>query len=183
MRISKLLLVCMCCLLTVSAVWGQAANSQAHRGILGYLDPQTGAFRVLEAPADAELLPALTTFTGTIKLTITVTLKTTALTTISCSATTSVFDNQGTLTPRVFGEIDTVGATGTGSTRTCALSIPYSWALATQSSDTMSTGYSVTGSATSTGGPPIRSSSLDNFDSRKVPLSGVITTLTAAVTL
>jgi hypothetical protein len=49
MRITKLLLICMCCLIVSPAVWGQTANSSAKPGILGYLDPNTGAFRPVPA--------------------------------------------------------------------------------------------------------------------------------------
>ena len=183
MRITKLLLVCMCCLLAAPALWGQAANSQAKPGILGYLDPQTGAFRLLPPVDDAAEPAALTTFTGTINLTITVTVKTSGITTVVCSASTAVDDAITTGSPRLFSEQDTVAATGSGSTRTCKLSIPYSWSLATQATDTMSTGYTVTGAASATNAPPIRATSLSPVDTRKVPASGATTTLTAAATI
>jgi len=182
MKISKLLLICMCCLIAVPAVLGQNANSQAKPGILGYLDPQTGAFRLLPLVDDAAEPAALTTFTGTINLTITVTVKTTGITNVACTMNTSVEDAIST-SPRSFGEQDTVAATGSGSTRTCKLSIPYSWGLATQSTDTMSTSYTVSGAGSTATTPPLRLSSLDPVDTRKVPANGAITTLTAAVTI
>ena len=181
MRITKLLLICMCCVMVAPAVWAQTANSQAKPGILGFLDPHTGAFRPVPAVAEESLnAPAATTFTGTINLTITVTLKTTGLTNIICSEEVSVFD--GTTSPTVFAESDSVAATGTGSTRTCTLSIPYSWGLTSQASDNMSTGY-VVGGTTGTTGVPSRSSTRSPLDVRKVPANGAITNLTAAVTL
>jgi hypothetical protein len=184
MRISKLLLIGMCCLVAAPAVWGQAATSQSHQGILGFLDPQTGAFRLIQPAAeDNAEPPALTTFTGTITVTITVTLKTAGLSSVVCSATTSVEDGITTGSPRSFFEQDTVAGTGSGGTRKCALSIPYSWGLATQSSDTMTTSYTVTGSGATATTPPIRSSSLSPLDSRKVPANGATTALTAGVTL
>ena len=161
------------------AVWGQTENGPAKPGILGFLDPRTGAFRPV--PAGAEESPdALTTFTGTITVTLTITLKTTTLTNITCLEEVSVVD-AATTSPRFLAESDTVVATGTGTTRTCKLSIPYAWALATQSSDNMNTSHSVFGAASS--GPPQRSSSLSPLDTRKVPTSGTTTALTAAVTL
>ena len=181
MRITKLWLICICCVMVATAVWGQAANAPAKPGILGYLDPHTGAFRPVPSAAeeDPNALPPAT-FGGTITLTITITLKTAGLTNITCEDDVSVFD--GTTSPRSFGETDTVAATGTGSTRTCKLSIPYSWGLTTQSTDTMSTSYFVTGS-TGTTGLPSRTSSLSPLDTRKVPANGTITALTASVTL
>jgi hypothetical protein len=181
MRITKLLLICMCCVIAAPAVWGQMANSPSKPGILGYLDPRTGAFRPV--PSGAEEGPdaaALTTFGGTITVTLTITLKTTGLTNITCSEEVSVLDAL-TTSARFFAESDTVAATGTGATRTCKLVIPYSWALATQASDSMSTSYAVFG-ITSTGLPQ-RTSSLSPLDTRKVPANGTTTALTAAVTL
>jgi hypothetical protein len=184
MSITRLLLICICFVLTVSSVWGQAANSAENTGVLGYWDPHTGAFRPVTAAAE-ESFPepaALVTFGGTITVTLTITLKTTSLTTITCSESVSVVDAATTGAPRIFSESNTVAATGTGTTRTCKLSIPYSWGLATQASDTMSTGYSVFG-ATGTNALPQRTSILSPLDTRKVPANGVITALTAAVTL
>lgn len=180
MKTTRLLLICMCFMLA-PAVWGQTANTQARSGILGFLDPHTGAFRPVPAAADGETdLAAATTFTGTVNITITITLKTTALTNVTCSESVSVTD--GSTSPRFFEESDTVAATGTGTTRTCKLSIPYSWSLTTQSTDNMNTSYTVIGS-TGTTGLPQRLSTLSPLDVRKVPANGTITSLTAAVTL
>jgi hypothetical protein len=180
MKITKLLLTCMCCLIAAPAVWGQAANSPARPGILGYLDPHTGAFRPIPPAVeeDAEA-PAATTFTGTVTVTITITVKTAALTNFICSADVSVVD--GTTSPIFYGETDSVAATGTGSTRTCKLSIPYAWSLTSQSTDSMTTSYTVLGS-TGTTGLPQRGSSRSPLDTRKVPANGATTALTAAVT-
>ena len=180
MRITTLF-VCMCCLVAAPAVLGQAPNTSAKPGILGYLDPQTGAFRPITqmATEDAEL-PPVTTIAGTISVTLTITLKTTGLTNVTCTADTTVLDN--VTSPVTYTESNTVAATGTGSTRTCKLTIPYSWALATQSSDNMSTSYTVFGS-TGTSGLPQRTAGRSPLDTRKVPSNGTTTTLTAAVTI
>ena len=86
MRITKLLLICMCCVMVAPTVWAQTANRQATPGILGYLDPHTGAFRPVPAVAEESAeAPAATTFTGTVTVTITITLKTTSLTSITCT--------------------------------------------------------------------------------------------------
>ena len=179
MRITKLLLICICCVVVVPAVWGQAGSGPAKPGILGYLDPHTGAFRPVPSATEEgpDLAAASTTFTGTITLTLTITLKTTTLTNITCSEEVSVFDAGS----RFFGESNSVAATGTGTTRTCKLSIPYSWGLTTQTSDSMTTSYSVGGVTGTT--LPQRSSTLTPLDTRKVPANGAVTALTAAVTL
>ena len=182
MSLTKLLLICVCYCVFVSAASGQTAQSTANPGVLGYLDPRTGAFRPVPPVAEESLdaAAALAPFGGTITLTITITLKTTSLTSITCVEEVTVFD--GTTAPRIFAESNTVAATGTGTTRTCKLSIPYSWTLTTPTSDNMTTNYSVFGS-TGTNGLPQRTSTLSPLDTRKVPANGVITALTAAVTL
>jgi hypothetical protein len=171
----------MCCVIVAPAVWGQAANSPAHRGILGYLDPRTGAFRpVPQAAADDAEAPAATIFTGTITVTITITIKTTSLTNITCDVSVGVAD--GTTSFTSYGESTAVAATGSGGTRTCKATIPYAWSLTNQPGDSMSTDYIVTG-ATGTTGLPTRSADRFPLDTRKVPANGATTALTAAVTL
>jgi hypothetical protein len=183
MRIAKVLLICLGCLIAVPAVWGQAANSQAKSGILGFLDPQTGAFRPAPQAVAAEgEEPALTTYTGTIDVTLTITVKSSGLTNFTCTATTFVMDNLTGGSPVTYTETNTVAATGSGSTRTCTLAIPYSWALATASSDAMSTSYTVQGT-TGASGLPQRMASRDPLDSRRVPSSGATTHLSATVIL
>lgn len=179
MRITMLWLICMCCLIAAPAVWGQAGNSPAKLGIPGYLDPHTGAFRPFPTIEDDAELPAATVFTGTISVTLTITLKTTSLTNITCVADVVAFDASNTV---VLEESNTVAGTGTGTTRTCKLTIPYAWSLTTQSTDNMQTSYSVLGN-TGTTGLPQRTSSRSPLDTRKIPGNGVTTTLTAAVTL
>jgi hypothetical protein len=181
MRISKLLLIGMCCLLIPPAVWGQAANGQTRSGILGYLNPQTHTFHALRQVEAAEP-PALTTFTGTVTLTITITLKSAGITNIDCVGLVGVSDGSGA-SARSFSEFGFVAATGTGSTRTCKVSIPYSWGLATQSTDTMTTSYEVSNNPFLTSTPPDRTSILTPVDTRKVPANGANTALTANVTL
>jgi hypothetical protein len=180
MRITKLLLICMCCVMVAPTVWAQTATSQAKPGILGYLDPHTGAFRPVPAAAEETTeAPAAPTVTGTVTVTLTITLKTTGLTNITCSEELSVADTSSFSS---FAESNSVAATGTGTTRTCKLSIPYSWGLTTASNDSMTTSYAVVG-FTGTTGLPQRSSSHFPLDTRKVPANGAITALTASVTL
>src|ERR1700716_1919339 len=67
MRLTKLMLICVFCLMVAPAVWGQATSSTARPGILGYLDPHTGAFRPVPAVDEAAIEPPATaTFGGTI---------------------------------------------------------------------------------------------------------------------
>src|SRR5438034_8398924 len=95
MKITKLFLVCTCCLLAAPIAWGQATNEPAKPGILGYLDPQTGAFRPAHPPVQDFQLSAVPMYAGTITLTITITVKTSSLTNISCTAHAHVDDAGG----------------------------------------------------------------------------------------
>lgn len=184
MRISKLLLICICCLIAAPAVWGQAANSQAHHGILGYLDPHTGAFRPVAPQAEDAAVepPALATVTGTITVTFTITIKTAGITAVNCSAITSVTEVSASGS-RTYDETGSAAGTATGTTRTCKVTINYAWSLATASSDTMTTTYGVSGAGSATGAQPTRTTGLFSLDSRKVPSTGTTTALTASVTL
>jgi len=182
MRITKVLLICMCCAMVVPAVWGQTTNSPAKPGILGYLDPRTGAFRPVPAATEESQDPAaLTTYGGTITVTLTITVKSTGLTNFTCSADVSMVDAETSASPRSYNESATAVATGSGTSRTCKLTIPYAWALSTQASDSMTTSYSAIGTAATP--TTARNSSLYPLDTRKVPANGTTTALTAAVTL
>ena len=100
MRVTKLLWIAMCFLLAAPAVWSQATTTTSRLGILGYLDPQTGAFRpVPQAAAEDIEAPAAATIGGTIA-TLTITLKTTTLTNITCSAAVSEAVNTLSVTSR-----------------------------------------------------------------------------------
>jgi hypothetical protein len=181
MRLITLLLISACFLAVTIPAWGQAASNSTKPGILGYLDPRTGAFRPVPPPAsdDSAELPTATTLTGTVTLTITITVKTSGIANFTCSAGVSTLD--GTTSPTIYEEVDTVTATGSGSTRTCKLSIPYSWSLASASTDSMTTSYFVTGRSGATATVE-RTSNRSPLDSRKVPANGAITALTASVT-
>ncbi len=183
MKITVVFLLCICFVLIVPVIGAQAAASSANSGILGYLDPHTGAFRPFTQPVEDSVdAAALPVFGGTVTLTLTITLKTAGITNVTCSANISTTDAL-TTSPRSLGEQTTVAATGTGTTRTCKLVINYAWGLATQSSDSMSTSYLVFGGPATAGALPQRNSSLNPLDTRKVPANGTMTTLAANVTL
>jgi hypothetical protein len=184
MKITKFVLMCLWLVMGTTAVWGQAANPQS-KGILGYLDPKTGTFRILPQAADVDDAEprALTTFGGTITVTLTITVKTTTLTTFTCSASAYVTDDSASATGyHAYTETDSAVATGSGTTRTCTLTIPYSWGLATQSTDTITIGYVVFGSNGTTATAQ-RTSTLAPLEIIKVPANGATTAVTAAVTL
>jgi hypothetical protein len=178
MRSTKWLLICLCCLLVVPAVWGQETKISAKPGILGYLDPQTGAFRPVPTATEVEAeAPAAAVIGGTITITLTITVKSVGITSVTCDAGTTVIDSPST-GGGFWSESDSAPATGT-TTRTCKLTIPYSWSLLTASTDSMTTTYTVLG----TGGSNTRTASRSPLDVRKVPANGTITALTANVTI
>ena len=182
MRLTMVFLLSTCFLAAAIPAWGQAAKQFPTKpGILGYLDPRTGAFRpVFPLPAtdDNEELPAATTVTGTVTLTITITNKSADLQ-ILCDVDVATMD--GPSTSQTFYE-ETAEVQATGSpTKTCKFTVPYSWSLNTPSTDTMTTSYIVTG-ASGSGGLLARGSSRLPLDTRKVPANGAITALTASVT-
>lgn len=189
MKISKLWLICISCFLTAMAAYGQSGSAQTSPdqtgpGILGRFNPHTRTFHPLPQASDSAIEPpALTPFTGTINLTITITVKSAGITNPKCAAFVSIEDGALLGNLRSLSELDFVAATGTGTTRTCTLSVPYSWGLATQSSDVIQTSYEVGNTLVLTPTPPARTSLLVPVDSRKVPANGTVTTLTANVTL
>jgi hypothetical protein len=190
MRIAKSILVCVCLLGLAQPVWSQKPNETAKPtpGILGYLDPKTGAFRPLvQNPVeDEEVEPALAPTTGTLvfNFTITIASKNLAGDTIICSAyaSTSEFSSAGVGVSA--NETASVKATVTGSTAKCSVTIPYSWPLKTASTDTVSLNYIVEAVNTSTtaAGELARSSS-QNLPTIKVPKTGATTTETIASTI
>ncbi len=143
MRIAKSILVCVCLLGLAQPVWSQKGNEAAKPtpGILGYLDPKTGAFRPLvQNPVeDEEVEPALAPTTGTFvfNFTITIASKNLGGDTILCSANADTFETTGLSAE----ESASVKATVTGSTAKCTVTIPYSWPLKSASSDTVSLSY------------------------------------------
>lgn len=182
-KLSLLLCVCACFLGMNAALWSQ--NATATRGVLGYLDPHTGAFRVLPHPnAEAEP-PATTTVTGKLVFNFTITVDATIASTakIACSASAITEDNLSSGNPSIFEEEASALATRTGSTATCTVNIPYSWKLATSSTDSIVLEYTIDApvEATSTTVFPTRLSSA-TVATIKVPASGTTTTETITAT-
>jgi hypothetical protein len=159
-----------------SGGWGTGS------GIPGYLDPRTGEFHVKPAPpavGPQSIFPNVAT-TGTLIYKFTITISSTDITTaeqIACMSTNDVFDSSG----RTFDEQKTVAATRTGSTATCTITVPYSWALSSASTDMISQDVNVTVpySAITL---PLRLSD-QTLASIKVPASGTKTTTNVAFTI
>ena len=181
-RALNVLLVC-ACLVAGVPLWGQ--NAAAERGIRGYLDPE-GVFHTLKPSAAADA-PALTKFGGTIvvNFTITVTATISASANIECVVLVSLIDNLTGGAPNFINETAGVLATRSGSTATCSVNVPYSWALATWSTDTLTIGYAIQAPVAFTSPSaslPARSTNVGNLATIKVPANGTTTTETVTAT-
>jgi len=174
------------CLLGMNAsLWGQ--NAAAVHGIRGYLDPQTGAFHTLPHPElqeDAAPI-ATTTFTGKIVVNFTITIDSAIASTnkIGCQVDAALED-AGTV--NFIAESAASAVTrGTATTVACSVTIPYSWKLATASTDMITLTYTITSPVevgTVAAEFPLRVSS-QSLPTIKVPSSGTTTTETVTATI
>ncbi len=184
-KLSTFLLLFACFLGMQVSLWGQ--NAAATRGIRGYLDPQTGVFHTMPHPdlQDAAEPPATTTFTGSIVVTFTITVNSTiaATTKIGCEVDASL-DDIGTA--NFISESAASAVTrGSATTVTCKATIPYSWNLATATTDSISLSYTITSPveiSTAATEFPLRISS-QSLGTMKVPASGTTTTKAVAATI
>jgi hypothetical protein len=186
-RIGTMIFAVACIVACVVEV-GQPALSQdgaATPGVPGYLDPQTGTFKpLIQRPIeDADAAPATPT-TGTFTFTFTITLKSTNLGTdkIVCAANVSTSEVISPSGFRSVNETASIAATGSGATRACTLTIPYSWPLSTAKTDTVSLSYTVNALPTIAGGAPLRLST-QTLPSMKVPASGATTAIAVESTI
>ena len=176
-------LLILCLAVSSSALWAQNQNRGTLRGIPGYLDPLTGQFRTMIPPAqqeqDAEAPPA-TISGGKLVFNFTITVSSTVASTskIFCEADALVSDSNGT-----YEESAAVSVTrGTGSTVSCTVTIPYSWALNTASSDLLSMSYSI-GVVPTTASVLSQRTSTHSFPPAKVPANGATTTTPVTATI
>jgi hypothetical protein len=184
MKMMRLFIAISCLLGLVASGFAQNVHSKTTPGILGFLDPKTGAFRVLPNPdaddSDASP-PAATTGKFVFSFTITVSSSISASAKIGCSATTTLIDVS---TSNFFEEEAAVLATRSGSTATCTVTIPYSWNLKSASSDKVTLAYSIDApvEATATTALPMRLSS-QTIGTIAVPAPGATTTETIVATI
>lgn len=184
-KLSTFCLVFACFLGMNLSLWGQ--NAAAVHGIRGYLDPQTGAFHTLPHPElqDDAAAVATTTFTGKIVVNFTITIDSTIASTnkIGCQVEASLEDAG---TANFISESAATAVTrGTATTVACSVSIPYSWKLATASTDMIGLTYTITSpveAATAAAEFPLRISS-QSLPTIKVPSSGTTTTEAVAATI
>jgi len=192
MRISKLIFVCVCLIGLTQIGWSQnqhlGASKQSH-GVAGYLDPRTGTFttkaQISGATADAseELPPALTTILARLIFNITIQYNdqpTNATT--ACTVTLSTSDSSGLF----YDESATSIATKNGTA--CTVTLLFSWALASPTTDQISVDYrvesfqAITVGATTT--PEVLRSADHTILPLAVPMNGqtiTVPTITTAI--
>lgn len=170
-----------------------AANSHspASTGILGYLDTKTGAFRpATQGPVEDSTTSAaaITPSTGKFVFNFTITVSSSSIPSsqpIACEASASTSEtNTTTYQSSIFEEEATAVATRSGSTATCSVTIPYSWGLATATSDTVQLSFIISTTATSSTSSAVASRlSSQTIGNIKVPSSGATTTEAVKVTI
>jgi hypothetical protein len=182
--------------LAASAAMAQSdeAVSGSQKKVFGYQDPKTGVFHQL---GNREVLePDVTTAptTGTVDVVVTITLKT-ALPkggSIVCDASLIASSiSETTASVATYEEALAEVATVSGSTATCTIKIPYSWALPAASTtvvNAMDGNVDVIMSAAPTTATPAAGlfsrSSLHSFaQNAKIPAAGATTSYAVAVTL
>jgi hypothetical protein len=196
MQTHRTILVCLVIFvvgLTPSA-FGQLSNHfpLSHRE-LGYYDRDTGVFTPLHSAAqDAEIALATTPTTGDFVFNITITLKTAVPKNgvVACDAHVFVNGDSSGFNAQESGF---ALATGTGTTRTCKISLPYSWLLASPTTDSVSLSYNafigdgIEITATNGTGTAIQFADVHTSDQFiapiKVPANGANTTENISVTL
>ena len=185
-KLSTLFLLIACFLGVNVSLLGQTAT--AVHEIPGYVDARTKIFYSTPHPqvSDAEP-PATTTFAGKFVFNFTITVDSTITSTglIGCNAGASLTD---TGTENNIVELGGTSVTrGTGSTVKCSVTVPYSWKLASSSTDTIGLSYSLTSPA---GLPLLQEQSqypnrlgAQRIATIKVPANGATTTETIAATM
>jgi hypothetical protein len=172
----SMLLVGACLIIGTQSLWGQNSLTSSDRRA-----------QLLRARAQgASTEPHTTkTYTGTLvyNFTITVDANISSSAKIQCTATAEFID--GTVPSENFiSESATVIATRSGSTATCSPTIPYSWTLSTESSDTVELSYIIAApsEASTSAQQPSRISEQTGFAYISVPATGTTTTETLTPT-
>jgi hypothetical protein len=177
-------LVGACLMAGTQSLWGQ--NTSVTPGSQTSPERRDQLLRARAAQGASAEQPAAKTYTGTFvfNFTITVSADISSTAKIACQATAIVNDGAGTATENYITEQATVIATRSGSTATCSPTIPYSWILNTESTDTVVLAYAISApsEASTSAQLPSRYSSQNNFADISVPATGTTTTETLTPT-
>jgi hypothetical protein len=170
--------------LSTSLLQGQAASGKK---VFGYQD-SSGAFHpVTRAVPDAA---ATAPTTGTIQVTLNITVKSTfpsgTTRTILCAADVDATSLSTTAQTTNYTEAAFANATGSGTTYSCTLKIPYSWILPStfvQRSLLGAYTVQVNNSNVSAGPAILRLTESDFVSTSTIPANGATSTYTVAVTI
>jgi hypothetical protein len=162
----------------------EGVHPRTAKGVLGYLDPATGAFRpVTHSAPDSDTTAATTGPSyGKLVFNFTITIQSSIPTSspITCTAIAETIEtNTTTYQEKTFMEDATVPATRSGSTATCSVPVPYSWNLSTPASDAMDLSFYVE-AGSSASASRLSEQSLTTI---KIPGNGATTTEAVKVTL
>lgn len=193
-RIATIILAYACFAGMVQTARGQETKGTEGKGIAGYLNPKTGAFTPMaQKVADTDALAAIVATTGKFVFNFTITVTSTVPKNglVLCEADATVFE--ASTGQSIFERVQNVATKGTGSTYTCSLPMPYSWILASPTTDmaTLSSRVETVDAfqITATNGTGILVSpnslrqSQQNIGSIKIPATGSTTTETVTATL
>jgi hypothetical protein len=181
LRVQKVsLFACACVIALAQPAWSQTPMGCATLGIPGYLDPQTRTFIPMSQSSveGAETAAAITPTTGTFIVAFTITILPSIPTsdTILCGVSAIVLDQGSGLS---FVGSAGAPATRSGSMAKCTATLPYSWALSSPDTDTVSLSWGI--GTCQTCGKPNRSTS-GTLGSTEVPASGSTTQSSVKVT-
>jgi hypothetical protein len=182
MKMMRLFLAISCLLGLVASGFAQDVQTKKTPGILGYLDPKTGTFRILPTPGTSPAeSPTVTPTTGKLVFNITIAVNPglSSSAKILCTATAAVSEAS---TAGVFEDTGAVAATRTGGTAKCSVTLPYGWNLANPSSDRVGLSVNVTATV-GTGAPPFTENISSQSLSIAVPPSGTTTTEAISTTI
>lgn len=175
-----------------SLSFGQFAPKPAPHRTLGYMDSSTGVFHPLGTTDNAELTPA-SPISGTITFRLTINVKSSipANAVIGCTGEASVFDDTSELPFDEYGSA--VATLVSGTQYLCVVKLPYSWLLASPTTDkvtlsytaSMTYGYEATATnGTATVVQPVAARDTDHtLTPISVPLSGATTTNSITITM
>lgn len=178
--------LCLC----MTSAYSQIGQSH-HQKTFGYQDEQ-GVFHAFQVVPDTV---TKTDYTGTIDVTIHITVKSTFVsgTTIACGSDVTPSSEDATNPYLGIGYDEWVfaDATGSGSSYTCTLKLPYSWYLLTPGTgiqNSMSVGYDVmaigaSGSVVSLINQGYRETSSTVVQSAPIPAIGATTSYTVYATI
>lgn len=166
----------------VTSGFAQTTESQ-QKTVFGYVDPKTGLFHSLaRTPLSAVEKAAITPITGqfVFNVTIAVSSKLSTKAVIGCQVDGGVDD----LKSGYFSNEVSVTATRSGNTAKCTLTVPYSWDLATPTTDTVVFDLSVSATLDTVG---TQGYYYENFTApsitSKVPANGATTTQDITTTI